>query len=77
LGNDYAMTTTQLLTNSYYDGLTVCVKFDTDATDQVTLNINGMGAKQVYYQNGDPFDDALANIPYNLVYESTHDFFTI
>lgn len=75
-GTTYTATVPALRT-SYYDGFMVCVKFDTAATGAIKLNINGWGAKSVYYQSGTSMSDAKANIPYLLVYESSHDAFYV
>jgi len=74
--NLYNISTNLILKSDYDDCMPLLVKFDQAATGAISINVNGWGVKTVMYQNGDAFDDALANTPYNLVYESVHGNFT-
>lgn len=74
--NLYNITDNSTLKSDYYDFMPLCVKFDQDSTGAISINVNGWGTKTILYQNGDAFDDAKANVIYNLMYESVHGNFT-
>lgn len=66
--NAYSVTASGI--TSYYDGLPLCVKFNAASTGNATLNVNNLGAKNIYDCFGSPVASIKANVPYNLRYES-------
>jgi hypothetical protein len=74
-GNAYSVTIPNL--TSLTDGLNIRVKFNVASTGAITLNINSLGAKSVKDYFGNSVTNVRANLPANLVYESTSSSFIL
>lgn len=74
-GNAYSVTIPNLA--SLTDGLNIRVKFNVASTGAITLNINSLGAKSVKDYFGNSVTNVRANLPANLVYESTSSSFIL
>lgn len=69
-GNAYSVTLAPVA-GSYYDGLTIRIRCNAASTGSVTINVNGLGAKNVVKSNGVAVSNWAANGVYTLVYNST------
>ena len=74
-GNAYSVTIPNL--TSIIDGLNIRVKFNIASTGAITLNVNSKGAKSVKDYFGNSVTNVRANLPVNLIYESSSDSFIL
>lgn len=68
--NDYAVTLNPAPT-SYVDGMAIVVKIGTSSDNNTTLNVNGLGAKQILKTDGSRVSDLKANGVYTLRYNGS------
>lgn len=74
-GNDYSVTMPNL--TSLTDGLEIRVKFNAASADTTTLNVNGIGAKNIVDYFGNEVKNIRVNLIANLVYEATSENFIL
>lgn len=68
--NDYTVTLDPAPT-SYVDGMAIVVKIGTSSDDNATINVNGLGAKQILKTDGSRVSDLKANGVYTLRYNGS------
>jgi hypothetical protein len=68
-GNNYSVTVPNITTLT--DGLQIRVKFNVASTGTITVNMNGLGAKNVVDYFGNQVANVRVNLIANLCYEST------
>ncbi|APM40536.1 hypothetical protein [Clostridium kluyveri] len=74
-GNAYTLTAPTGFT--LQDGQLLVVKFNAASTGAITVNVGGTGAKAVKDYFGNDVTNVRANLPANLVYESSSDSFIL
>lgn len=67
---DYAVTIQDPVPTGYYDGFLVHTKLAAACTGNMTLNVNGLGAKSCYDVYGNRITSMPANVPCIFCYES-------
>lgn len=74
-GNAYTLTAPTGFT--LQDGQLIVMKFNAASSGAITINVGGTGAKSVKDYFGNSITNVRANLPANLVYESTSDSFIL
>jgi hypothetical protein len=70
IGNDYSVELDPEPT-AYVDGMAISFKVNVNSTGNVTINVNGLGAKPITTSGGDLFSDLIAQGVYTIRYNAS------